>query len=122
MSTNSVVGAGLTDRLDRRDERVRHGDDGVAAADSRGHQREANRVGAVGDANAVLRAAVGRELALEGLDLRSADERGRAERLAERLHQLLLELAMRSHQVKKRNRLVRHDCSYGLNDRSMESR
>ena len=30
MSTNSVVGARLADRFDRRDERVRHGDDGVA--------------------------------------------------------------------------------------------
>ena len=73
------------------------------APDARGHQREANGIGAVGDADAVLRAAIGRELALECLDLRAADERGRAERLAERAHQLLLELAVRGDQVEERN-------------------
>ena len=108
MSTNSVVGAGLADRFDRRDERVRDGDDRVALADAGGHQREPHGVGAVGHADAVLGAAVGRELALECLDLRPADECGRSDRLAERGDQLFFELAVRGDQIEERNRLRGH--------------
>ena len=82
--------------------------------DARRHQRESHGVGAVGDAHAILRAAIGRELTLERFDLLAADERGRAQRLAEHLHQLLLELAVRRHQIEKRNRLVRHVWLPGL--------
>ena len=76
------------------------------------HQREAHGVGAVRDADAELRAAVLGELALERLDLRAADERGRADGLAKRGDELLFELAMRGDQVEKRNRLCAHRVSF----------
>ena len=67
------------------------------------HQREPHGVGAVGHAHAILRAAVVGELALEALDLRAADERGRAERLTKRRDELVFELAMRRDQIEKWN-------------------
>ena len=43
------------------------------------------------------------ELPLEALDLRTADEGGRAQRLAKGVDELLFELAMRCHQIEKGN-------------------
>ena len=58
-------GARVHDRLDRREERVRGRDHLVARADAAREQRREQRVGAVRDAEAVSRAAVGGELLLE---------------------------------------------------------
>ena len=57
------------DRLGGGEERERRDDDLVAGADAQRAQGEQQRVGAVGDADGVRRADVGRELALERLDL-----------------------------------------------------
>jgi hypothetical protein len=101
-------GPRLADRLDRRNERVRHRHDRVTAGYSGRHEREADRIGAVRDADAVLGPAVGSELALEGVHLDAADERRGAQCLAERVDQLILEFAVRCYQVEKRNRIVAH--------------
>ena len=58
------------------DERVGGDDDFVARPDAQSLQRQEQRLGAVRDADAVLRAAVGRELRLERLHLIAEDERG----------------------------------------------
>ena len=108
MSTNSVSAPGLADRFDGRDERVGHRHHGVAAAHARRHQRETQRVGAAADADAVFGPAILRELALEGLHLRPADERGGAQGLAESLHELLFELEVTGDQIEKRNRFAIH--------------
>ena len=63
------------DRLGGRDERVRRHDHLVAAADAERAQRQHQGFGARGDADGVRRAAVPRELLLEGLDLGAERER-----------------------------------------------
>ena len=68
------LGAGLADGFARRDERVRHRDNGISVADARGHQRETHGIGAIGNAHAVAAAAVLRKLALEGVHLGATDE------------------------------------------------
>ena len=84
----------LADRLYGRDEGMCHGDDGIAEAHARGHQREPHRIGAVPDPNAIAGAAVLGELLLEGLDFRAADEARGAQGPAQRVDQFLFEVAM----------------------------
>ena len=65
--------AGVDDRLGGRVEGERGHDDLVAGADAEGPQRDRQRVGAVGDADAVAGPEEVRELGLEGLDLGPED-------------------------------------------------
>ena len=109
-----VVGAGLDvdedrrrtdvrDRLGGREEGERRGDDLVALADAHRRKDQEQRVGAVGTGHRVLGAAVVRHRGLEGLDLRPADEPGRAHRLGPHLIELGLELAVLCLQVEQRD-------------------
>ena len=68
----SRPGAGLTDRGRGRDERHRRRDHFGARPHSDREQRQADRIGAVADADDVANAEVGCELLFEGLDLRAA--------------------------------------------------
>ena len=79
------------DRLERREERERHGDHLVARADAERAQGEQQRVGAARDAHAVLRAAVGGELLLEGGQLGAQDEAAGGRDAAEELLRLRLD-------------------------------
>ena len=77
------AGARVDDRLGGRVEGERRDDDVVAGADAERAQRDRDRVGAVGDADGVPRAEVGRELVLERGDLGAEDERPAVEHLGE---------------------------------------
>ena len=76
------------DRLGRRIERERRADHLVAGADVHAVHHEHERVGAVGAADRLLDAELGRGLALEGLDLGAEDELPGVERARERVLQL----------------------------------
>jgi hypothetical protein len=102
------LGAGLADALDRGDEGVRDGHDSVTRAHPRGHQREADGVGPVRHAHAVLGAAKLGELLLEAVHLGAADETGGVQGLAERLDKVVLEFTMGRDQIEERNRVVGH--------------
>ena len=94
--------AGLGDRLGRRDEAQRGGDDlvaGAAAAQLRGQQREAQRVGAARHRNRVRHAAEGGELALEPFDLGAADVATGGEHALDRRPEVLSEVGERRAQV-----------------------
>ena len=112
------LGAGLADRFHGRDEGVRDGHDRVAAPYARRHQCEPHGVGTVGHADAVFRAAVGRELPLEAFDLRAADEGGRPEGFTKRGDELFLELAMRCDQIEKWDRLQSHRVPWASFDKA----
>ena len=75
------LGPCLADPFDRGNEGVGDGDHGVAGTHAGGHQRKADRVGPAREADAELRSAVLRELALEAFDFGTADECGAADRL-----------------------------------------
>ena len=76
------------DRLGGRVERERRADHLVAGADVHPVEHEDDRVGAVGAADRLLDAELGRSLALEGLDLGAEDELPGVERARERVLQL----------------------------------
>src|SRR6185312_7315999 len=70
----------LADAFDRGNERVRDGEDRITAANTRGHQCEADSVGAAGERDRVGAAGVVGELTLEALDFLASDEACRAQR------------------------------------------
>ena len=66
-------GAGDPDGFGGGEEGVRVGDDFVARADAEGHERQPDGVGAVAEADGVLGAVIGGELAFELLEHRALD-------------------------------------------------
>ena len=95
--------ARLRDRFGRRDERIRNRDDGVAGAHTGRDQRKPQRIRATADANAMRSIAELREILLEPLNHRSADEPGRFKSGLENLAQFFLQLRVRSDEIKKGN-------------------
>ncbi len=83
---------GAHDGLGRGDEGVGGQRDPVALLDARRAQRELQRVGAVGDADAVRAARVRGELRLEGRAVRTTDERGGRQHPGEALRDLVGDL------------------------------
>ena len=99
-------GADARRRLGRGDERVRRHDDLVARPDADGAVGELERVGAVGDADDVLDADVVGVLALERVDLGTADEcRGLELRAPHRQH-LVEDLGLLRGEVEERHLIV----------------
>ena len=82
---------------------VRGRDHLVAGADAERPQRELDRVRARRDADRLARAAEGRELLLEGLDARAADEPPLVEDVRDGLRQVVSQLRVLAPQVEKRD-------------------
>ena len=74
MSQNSGRAPGARDGAGGGEERERAGDDLIAGADLERHEREQQRIGARGDADAVAALAVGGDGRLELLDRGPEDE------------------------------------------------
>src|SRR5207244_11124211 len=101
--------ARLRDCLRGGDEGERHRHHGVSGSDARRDQRETQGVGAAGRANAELRLAERREVALECLDQRATNEPGGVERGLENRAQLFPEFAVNSNKIEKRSLTRGHD-------------
>ena len=91
-------------------ERVGHGDHLVSGANTQGLQREEERVGPVGNADAIARSTVARETLLELLDVRPSDEGRLRDDRRNRVVDLPLDGPVLSVQIYERNTCKRFGC------------
>src|ERR1700722_1559191 len=116
INVNKVrTGARLRDCLCGSDERVRHRQNHVARPDPCRTQCKAQRVRSAVYPDTKLGIAVFCEVAFKSFDHRPADKAGRCERRLEHANQFLLQLAMRSDEINKRNLcILTHEFTFWL--------